>query len=216
MSKVIDLSHPITPGMPVYPGDPKVEFVPVHTITDSGFNVSRMSMGTHTGTHVDVPHHALFSDRAVESIPMDSLIGWAEVLDLREKQLGRAIKAADLDEFADRVGEGSRLLLRTGWSERFGESGFFTDYPGLSEGAAAWLTGRKVKLIAVEQPSVDVEGSAIHKTLLAAGVVIVESITNLDKITRDRVYLVALPPNLVGMDGAPIRVIAIEGWEDSD
>ena len=212
MRLIVDLSHPITCGMPVLPGDPPVRMTTVHTITESGYNVSEVTLGTHTGTHVDVPHHALFSDRAVDSIPMDALVGWAEVLDLTPRRLGREVTAADLDEFAPRLTEGARILLRTDWSKRFAQPEFFTHYPGISEGAAAWLAGRKVKLIAIEQPSVDIDGSsAVHKALLMAGIVIVESIANLDKLTQERVYFIALPPNLVGMDGAPVRAIAIEG-----
>lgn len=214
MRLIVDLSHPITQGMPVFPGDPQVRANTVHTITESGYNVSELHFGTHTGTHIDVPHHVLFSERAVDSIPLDSLVGWADVLDLTDKRLGREITAADLDEFAPRLTQGARILLRTDWSKRFGEPEFFENYPGISEGAAAWLAGRKVKLIALEQPSVDIDGSsAVHKALLTTGIVIVESIANLDKLSQDRVYFAALPLNLVGMDGAPARAIAIEGIE---
>ena len=217
MRSIVDLSHPITQGMPVFPGDPRVRATTVHTITESGYNVSELCLGTHTGTHVDVPHHVLFSEQAVDSIPMDALVGWAQVLDLTGKQLGREITTPDLDEFAPRLTEGARVLLRTDWSRRFGQPEFFEDYPGISEGAAAWLAGRKVKLIAVEQPSVDINGSsAVHKALLTAGIVIVESIANLDKLSQERVYFIALPPNLVGMDGAPVRAIAIEGMEAAE
>lgn len=212
MKRIIDLSYPITAGMPVFPGDPEVRVKQISSITESGYNVSHVEFGTHVGTHVDVPHHALFSDRAVDSIPMDALVGWAEVLDLSEKQIGREITAADLNEFSDRIPEGSRVLIRTGWSNKFGEPEFFTDYYGISEGAAAWLTGRKVKLIGVEQPSIDIGGSsAVHKLLLMAGMVIIESLANLDSLTQSKVYLVALPINLKGLDGAPVRAIAIEG-----
>jgi arylformamidase len=214
LRRIIDLSHPITQGMPVYPGDPDVQTTPIHTITKSGFNVTLVTLGTHAGTHIDVPHHVLFSDRAVDSIPMDALVGWADVLNLTGKELGRAITAADLDEFSDRLHEGARVLIRTDWSKRFGEPEFFTQYPGISEGAAEWLKGRKVKLIAVEQPSVDIDGSSkTHKALLTANMVIVESIANLHSLTRERVYLTVLPLNLVGLDGSPARAIAVEGMD---
>ncbi len=214
MSSIIDLTHKITAQMPVFFGDPQVTFTQVNTITKSGYNISQICFGTHTGTHVDVPHHALLSDRTVDSIPMDALVGWADVLDLSGKRLGKEITAADLDEFADRVHEGARILLRTDWSKNFGKPEFFTNYPGISEGAAAWLNGRKVKTIAVEQPSIDIgSSSTTHKVLLSTGTVIIESIANLHSLTEDRVYLVALPLNLVGLDGSPMRVIAIEGMD---
>ncbi|MCL5103050.1 MAG: cyclase family protein [Armatimonadetes bacterium] len=214
MKRVVDLSHQIQAGMPVFPGDPQVKASLVHTIMQSGYNVTELTMGTHTGTHVDVPRHCLHSDRAVDGIALDALVGWAEVLDLTDRPEGGEITAADLDAFADRVIEGARVLIRTGWSKRFSEPDFFTGYPGLSAGAAAWLTGRKIKLLGVEQPSVDIEDRTdVHKALLSSGVVLIELLTNLDQLTQDRVYLIALPLNLVGMDGSPMRVVAIEGVE---
>ncbi|MCL5105086.1 MAG: cyclase family protein [Armatimonadetes bacterium] len=214
MKRIIDLSHPIRGGMPVFPDDPQVKFRPAHTIVQSGYSVTEITMGSHTGTHVDVPRHCLFSDRSVDAIPLDALVGWAEVLDLTERQIGAEITAADLDEFADRVRDGSRVLIRTGWSKRFGQPDFFTDYPGVSAGAAAWLTGRKVRLVGIEQPSFDIGSHTdVHKALLSSGMVLIELLANLEQLTQERVYLIALPLNLVGMDGSPMRVVAMEGVE---
>lgn len=215
MLRIIDLSHPITDGMPVYPGDPEVHFKLVHAIRESGYNVSEFCMGAHSGTHVDTPHHCMHTDRAVQSISLDSVVGWAEVLDLGELPAGYDITAADLDRYADRVQTGARVLLRTGWSKRFHEANFFTEFPGVTQGAVAWLNARKVRLLGLEQPSVHTEDHLqVHKLLLSEGVVLVETLTNLDKIMQERVFLVALPPNLVGLEGAPMRVVAIEGLEE--
>ena len=104
------------------------------------------------------------------------------------------------------------MLLRTGWGARFGEPEFFTGFPGLTEGAALWLRARKVALLGIEQPSVHpVRHLEVHRALLSVGIVLIESVANLDQLTQDCVYLVALPMNLIGLDGAPARVIAIEG-----
>lgn len=214
MKRIVDLSHPITAGMPVFPGDPEVRLAPAHTITESGYSVMEVTLGTHTGTHIDVPRHVLFSDQSVSDIPLEVLVGWAEVLDVSHKLLGAEITAADLNEFSDRITNGGRVIIRTGWSKRHDTPEYFTDYPGISEGAAAWLIGRNVKLLGIEQPSVD-RGklSTVHKALLSKGIVILESLTNLDTLTQDRVYLIALPLNLAGLDGSPARVVAVEGVE---
>jgi len=214
MRQIIDLSHPISDKMPVYPGDPEVSFEQTSTIVESGYNVTRVCMGTHTGTHVDVPHHCIHSDRAVDDIPLDALIGWAEVLDLTNRGQGSEITAADLDVFADRVTEGSRVLLKTGWSKRFGQPDFFTDFPGVTEGAALWLSARKVQLLGLEQPSVHSEHHLeVHKALLSRKIIVIESIANLDQIEADRIYLIALPLNLAGLDGSPVRAVGIENLE---
>jgi len=216
LSKIIDLTHPITSGMGVFPGDPEVSFEQHHAIKDIGYNVTRVCTGTHSGTHIDVPHHCMYSDHTVDKIPLDAVVGWAEVLDLSDKGPNSEITAADLDVYADRVGEGARVLLRTNWSKQWGKESFFSEFPGITEAGAMWLTARKVKLIGLEQPSVHPQKHLeVHKALLSAGMFIVESMTNLDQITADRVYLAALPLKLEGLDGALVRAVALEGVEVS-
>ncbi len=244
MKRIIDLSYTISDGMPVFPGDPGVAFTRVRAIHEGGYNLSSISMSTHAGTHIDAPKHVLHDDRGVDSIPLDSLVGWAEVLDIGEltptvppasaqARPGSAdappghaasdgptvieITSADLDKFASRVSEGARLLLRTGWGKRWGTDEFYHDFPGVSEGAAAWLLARKVKLVGIEQPSVHPTlHREVHKALLASGMVVLETVANMHEITADRVYLAALPMKLAGLDGAPARVVAIEGIEAGD
>ena len=209
MRRVVDLTHPITDGMPVFPGDPAVSFR--HT-REGGYGITELCLGTHVGTHIDAPSHCIAGAHTLDQIPLDALVGWAEVLDLSGKGAGSEITAADLDVFVNRVGEGARVLLRTGWAKHFGEPEFFSGFPGLTEGAALWLTYRKVALLGIEQPSVHPKRHLeVHRALLSSGMALIESVANLDQLTQDRVYLMALPMSLIGLDGAPTRVIAIEG-----
>ena len=203
--------------MPVWPGDPGVEFTRTASIPQGGYNVTRVSMGTHTGTHIDSPRHVLHDDRGADSIPLDALVGWAEVLDLGELEPCSEITSADLDIFAARVTDGARVLLRTGWGKRWGKPEFFTEFPAISEGAAAWLTARKIKLLGIEQPSVHKTlHIQVHKALLVTGMALIETMANLHEITANRVYIAALPVKLASLDGAPTRVVAIEGMEVSE
>lgn len=209
--------YTIRAGMPVWPGDVNVEFTKTNTIQQGGYNNTKICMGAHTGTHMDSPHHVLHDDRGVDSYPMDSLVGWAEVLDLGELAPLVEITSADLDKFADRMPEGARVLLKTGWGKRWGQPEFYTQFPGISEGAVAWLQARRVKLLAIEQPSVHTElGRQVHKALLSIGMALLETVANMHEITAARVYLAALPMKLCGLDGAPSRVVAIEGIEVSE
>lgn len=217
MKRIIDLTYTISDGMPVWPGDPGVEFTRTASIPQGGYNVTRVSMGTHTGTHIDSPRHVLHDDRGADSIPLDALVGWAEVLDLGELEPCSEITSADLDIFAARVTDGARVLLRTGWGKRWGKPEFFTEFPAISEGAAAWLTARKIKLLGIEQPSVHKTlHIQVHKALLVTGMALIETMANLHEITANRVYIAALPVKLASLDGAPTRVVAIEGMEVSE
>ena len=217
MKRIIDLTYTISDGMPVWPGDPGVEFTRTASIPAGGYNVTRVSMGTHTGTHIDSPRHVLHDDRGADSIPLDALVGWAEVLDLGELEPCSEITSADLDIFAARVTDGARVLLRTGWGKRWGKPEFFTEFPAISEGAAAWLTARKIKLLGIEQPSMHKTlHIQVHKALLVTGMALIETMANLHEITANRVYIAALPVKLASLDGAPTRVVAIEGMEVSE
>lgn len=217
MKRIIDLTYAIRAGMAVWPGDTEVEFRKTHTIAEGGYNNTTMTLGAHTGTHVDSPRHVMHDDRGVDVCPMESLVGLAEVLDLGEMAPLSEITSADLDKFANRVPEGGRVLLRTGWGKRWGQPGFYSEFPGISEGAAAWLQARKIKLLGIEQPSVHTQlDKQVHKALLVSGMVLIETLANMHQLTAERVYLAALPMKLAGVDGAPTRVIAIEGMEGAE
>lgn len=211
MKRIIDLSYKISASMPVWPGDPEVDFSQTSTISQSGYNNTQVCFGTHTGTHIDSPHHVMHDSRGVDNYDLEALVGWAEVLDFGDMPPRAEIISADLDRFDSRVGEGARLLLRTGWGKRWGRPEFFTEFPGISEGAAAWLAARKVKLLGIEQPSVHLSlGKQVHKALLVTGMVVLETVANMHEITAEKVFIAALPVNFAGLDGSPTRVVAME------
>jgi kynurenine formamidase len=115
----------------------------------------------------------------------------------------------------DAIKPGDRVLLRTDWSHRHGTAAWRDELPRVGDGLAQWLVDRGVVLLGVEPPSVaDVhnhqELTLVHRILLEAGIVIVEGLTNLDRLTCSMVELIVLPLKVRGGDGAPARAIAIE------
>ncbi len=211
MSRVVDLSYPVTNGMPVYPGDAEVEVVRMVELREAGYNLTRLSMSAHAGTHTDAPFHFVPDGAAIERLSLDVMIGRAEVIDLGDLAPDSAITAEMLQPFVDRVVQGARVLLRTGWGRRFGRPEFFTGQPDLTQDAAEWLVDRGIALLGVEQPSLSsAENRLIHKLILGAGIVVIENLANLEAVSSHATYLVALPLNLVGCDGAPTRVVALE------
>ncbi|MDH7602528.1 MAG: cyclase family protein [Armatimonadota bacterium] len=214
--RIIDLTHTIADGMPVFSGDPEVRIETLPPAGNEGYVVSKILLGTHTGTHVDAPCHLLCGSLGVDQLALDSLVGWAQVLDL-PKSKESEIDVSDLVAFGQRISEGSRLLLRTGRGKYFGRPQFFSGFPGITAGAAEWLVSRGIKLLGLEQPSTHPTlHRRTHEILLSNGVVILESVANLCKLTENRVYLIVLPLKLAGADGAPARVVAIEGWSESN
>lgn len=202
----IDLTLPLTPGMPVYPGDPPVAFLTHNKLAEEGFRVTAVRCGTHTGTHLDAPSHFVDAGLAVDGLPLSALVGPARVVNAVEVPPGAMIEP-------DRLGKvtaGDRLLIRTDWGRRFGEAAYYEEFPSLAVNTVEALARRRVALLGLETPSLCAEhaaDAAAHRRLLAAGVVLLEGLAGLADLP-ERVWLIALPLRLVGLDGSPCRVIA--------
>jgi len=206
--KIYDVTLPISPGMPVWPGDPAVVLEKVSSM-DAGAhdNVSRLACGVHTGTHVDAPHHFLNDHRTVESLALDILVGPAQVVQLPDEV--KLVNADVLEKVALTAGT-ERLLLKTSNSHLWerGENTFFKDFVGISEDGADWLVRYGIKLVGIDYLSVAPYHQSIptHRALLTAGIIIVEGM-DLSAIPPGSYTLYCLPLKLVGSDGAPARVI---------
>jgi arylformamidase len=206
--KLIDISLPISPGMPVWPGDPAVILEKVSSM-DAGAhdNVSRLVCSVHTGTHVDAPHHFLNDHRTVDTLALDILIGTSLVIQIPEEvdQI-----TSEILEHAKIPSQISRLLLKTRNSrlwERH-ENEFVEDFVGISLSGAEWLVQAGVKLVGIDYLSVAPYGQSIptHQTLLLSGIVILEGV-DLSAVEPGYYDLICLPLLLTGSDGAPARVI---------
>jgi len=217
--KIVDLSLPIEEGMMTFPTywHPVVEVTILGRHGIEGRETRKVALGTHTGTHADAPRHFIPNGGTIDEIPLDVLIGPATVADFTGCKALQAIDVADLKQkVGDKVPP--RLILRTGWSEHFGNLKFYNEYPFLSENAARWLVENGVRLIAMDTPSPDnpahsrgtPKDSPNHKVLLGAGVVLVEYLTNLRSLTASEVELIVMPLKLRGCDGSPVRCVAIE------
>jgi kynurenine formamidase len=128
---------------------------------------------------------------------------------------GALISVSDIATTAPRIRPGDGLLLRTGWSRRLHEPAYRDELPRVSLELAQWCVEKGVRILGVEPPSVaDVnnveELTAVHRVLLAGGVIIVEGLANLDRISREQVTFMAFPLKVAGGDGAPVRAFAIE------
>lgn len=202
---IYDVSVPLGPGMPTYAGEPG-PVLTFHSLISRGdsANVSTLSLGSHTGTHVDAPHHFLDGRSTVDALPLDALIGVADVIEYA----GAAdIAAADL-EAAFLPADARRLLLKTPNGRFWEDSEFHTDFIGLTGDAAHWLAGRGFVLVGIDYLSIErfqAPGHEVHKTLLAAGVIIVEGL-DLRHVAPGRYQMACAPLNVAGADGAPARV----------
>jgi len=200
--------------MPVYPGDPSPSFEPAATIAANGVNLTRMILGSHTGTHVDAPIHFIPDGIGVDSVPVPSLIGEAVVLDLSAKPIGSGISFADIDEKLENQNIQNKFVLcYTGSSDQWGNPETNSNYTYLTAEGAQYLISRKIRAFGIDFLSVEKfhERSApAHKTLLGAGVFIIESLSkDLKQFIGKRILFISLPLKLKSGDGAPCRAIAV-------
>ncbi|MGY1813977.1 cyclase family protein [Blastococcus sp. SYSU D00820] len=212
---VVDLSHPIGTGMPVYPGDPEVAVWPAATLGEHGYNVRHVRMGSQSGTHVDAPYHLLEDGARIDQLPPGLFLGPAVVADVRGKPPRAAITWADLAPVAGRLATGVVLLLHTGWAAHWGTDAYL-DHPFLDRDAAERVVAAGVRTVGLDAPSLDETvpdgggGYAAHLAVLGAGGVIVENLRGLEQITAADPVVSVLPLRLAGADGAPVRAVAFE------
>ncbi len=206
--KTYDISLPISPGLPVWPGDPPVVLEKVSSMDNGAHdNISRLACSVHTGTHVDAPHHFLNDGRTVEKLPLDVLMGPAQVVFIPDEV---GLITSDVLGQAGIQSGTSRLLLKTRNSRRWDDSPweFVRDFVGLSEDGAEWVVRNGVNLIGIDYLSIAPfkQSIPIHRILLEPGMVILEGL-DLRAVAPGFFTLYCLPLNLVGSDGAPARVI---------
>ncbi len=225
--RVVDLTHPIRPGIPIWPGDPPVQFETAASIKSHGYFLRRFSMGEHSGTHVSTPSALFDQGSGPNSIPPEALVAPAVVIDSRSsasKDPDYALRADELAEWEQRHGKippGSIALLLTGWGrywndpERFinlGADGLMHT-PGFSREAVTFLLEeRAVAGIGIDthgvDPGIDAE-LRVSRTVAQKDGMALECLNNLDRLPPTGATLVIGRLPLVGGSGSPASVLAL-------
>lgn len=211
--RIVDLSHPLDEAIPIYPGDPPFRSERAVRLEEMGYNVHRICMGSHAGTHIDAPAHFVAGGATVDALPPEAFVLVGTVLDLRGKGPREAVTAADLEPFAQRL-EGVQFpLLYFGWDRHWRDPERMQAHPFLSGEAARWLADRGVRGVGTDGMSVDETGGEAcpaHEELMGRGLLIAENLANLGSIRTERPLLFLLPLPLVGSDASPVRAVALE------
>ena len=206
---LIDLTHTITPEIPVFPGDSAPVIQPVATLTGDGFRTSCLTISSHAGTHMDAPSHLLRTGSNLDQMPMSQFSGRATVVDVSEA--GPVIAEDFLRAQHDDLLCADFILLYTGWECRWGSESFLEDtFPVLDEGGAKFLASCGLKGLGTDAVSVDrIHGpQTVHTALMKTGAVILENLC-LKKVRGRKDFLFfALPMKFQNSDGAPVRAFA--------
>jgi arylformamidase len=199
-----DLTLPLRPGMAVYPGDPAVTFARVRSHETDGYQVTRFSLGSHSGTHLDAPRHFFPDGATLDQYPIDRLVGEGLIVDCRcpaeaaDQRPGPGIVNSTL--LAERlqpflVPSGGFLLL-------------WTEGALLTVEAAYMLLETGPSLVGTDSFSLDAEPHPVHRLLLGHGVLLAEGLCGLDRLGPGCATVAFLPLAVVGTDGAPVRAVA--------
>lgn len=204
--KWIDVSVMLRTGMVHWPDNSDVRIERVLDMQNGAVcNVSHLSLGAHTGTHMDAPLHFIRDGVGLETMPFDATIGPARVIEIKDKE---SIKPAELK--GKRLRKGERILFKTRNSRRSWKTDRFDeDFVYISKEAAQFLVDRGIQTVGVDYLSVGgyrKDGRETHQILLGAGMWIIEGL-DLAKVTPGSYDLVCLPLKILNSDGAPARAI---------
>ena len=211
--KVIDLTLTISNKIPTFPGSPQPNFIPWENMKEDGYNLEVLFLSSHTGTHMDAPHHFLEKGAKIHEISLEKLVSEAALIQSR-KSSGQSITKTDIQKFEKKHGkiEGfSSVIFQTGWQRNLQKKYYFTNNPGLSVSAAKYLASKKISLVGIDSPSIDLGKDSkfsVHQIFAKKGMLIVENLANLEKIKSSKFHLVVLPLKLKNATGSPVRAIA--------
>lgn len=197
---IYDISRVLSPDMIVYPGDR----VPAMEQVDTGqYRVTDLTMSSHSGTHIDAPSHYVEEGTSIDKVPLEFLVGPAQVLDL--SHVDGCITAEDLGGISP---DTKRVLIKTAFN---GSNEFTPDYPSLSTEAARHLVSKGIWCVGIDSPSIEeyLGDGSVHRILLEKEIAIIE-LLDLAEVSESHYYMVALPLRMQGIDGAPARVILFD------
>jgi kynurenine formamidase len=216
-SRIVDLSHVIRAGLVTYPGLPAPEILPFLTRADSReryapgteFAMDTITMIGNTGTYLDAPFHRYEGGTDLSGLALETLVDQpAEVFhltDARDRGIGAEV-------FHGRSLGGCAVLLHTGWDRHFGTPAYASGAPFLSAAGAEHLLGQGVTIVGIDSLNIDDTESGgerpAHSALLAAGIHVVEHLTNLGELPESGSRFTAVPPKVAGFGTFPVRAFA--------
>tara|TARA_B110000014_G_scaffold63573_1_gene43202 strand:+ start:387 stop:1034 length:648 start_codon:yes stop_codon:yes gene_type:complete len=212
--KIIDLTLTISENIPTFPGSPNPNFINWENIQKNGYNLELLFLSTHTGTHIDAPYHFLEKGQKIHQIVTKRLVTEAILIKIR-KDSDQSITKTDIERFEKKYGEidnGSTVIFHTGWQKNLQKKSYFMKNPGLATSAAKYLATKKINLVGIDSPSIDLgkDGKfSVHHVLAKNGILIVENLANLEKIHSQNFHLIVAPLKLKNATGSPVRALAL-------
>jgi len=224
--KIIDLSHTIHDEIQIFPGDPRPSIKRGLTHEKNYCHVDVLTLGSHTGTHIDAPFHFLKEGKKIDELPVQRFVGNGVLVDVSGKSDRELIEPGDVEPYENEIAPGDFVILKTGRDKYFGTSRYYL-HPYLSADGARLLVKMGVSLVGIDALNVDPTyygsmdsdsaakdlpdeeeyGYPVHDILLGNDTLIVENLCKLDKIKPVKGVYSFLPLKLKGSDGSPLRAV---------
>ena len=206
--KIIDISLPLDNNTPIYPGNMPLSLSVHHAMPEHATHLSSITFGSHTGTHIDAPSHAIPGGKNLDDLSLNIFIGTCRVLDFSDN----TEEAVTLDFLKNKnIKPGERILLKTKNSVR-GFREFYDDYIYLDGDAAEYLSSLPLLLVGIDSLSIKKRGGEDqrpHTALLQKNIPIIEGL-DLASVSEGEYELFCLPLKFIGIEGSPARAILIE------
>ena len=204
---IYDISLPLDGKTIIYPGNAEMIIEPHKTVPEHPTNLSKITFGSHTGTHVDAPRHVDNNGIGVDKVSLEAMIGTCRILDMTgvEEKIG----VVDLEK--ENIKEGERILVKTNNSLR-GYNEFHEDSIYLDGDAAEYLADKRIILFGIDWLSIKKRGGEDvrpHTSLLSKSIVIFEGL-DLSQVAPGEYQFIGLPLRFTDLDGAPARAILID------
>ena len=207
---VIDLTHTIWADMPVYPGTETPRLETANTYETDFFKETKMTMFTHTGTHVDPPAHIFAGRTTLDQFPASQFVGTALVINCRDLAEGQFITMEHIRKYGDKTRQADFLLFNLGWDKYWGTDTYFGNFPCMDDAVLDFILAGNYKGIGVDAISIDpINDLTRHRKLFREKDIInIENLKDLHLCGNDLFKFVCLPLKLADCDGSPVRAIA--------
>ncbi|MCE5195813.1 MAG: cyclase family protein [Negativicutes bacterium] len=206
----------LTAELTVYPGTPQPLLRQVNTIEDDYFRQTALTLYSHHGTHMDAPAHIFLNGKTLDQFPPERFLGSAAVVDGSRLPADSILSLSEMLDLQPLAEQAEFVLLHTGWSRYWGSAQYNNHYPSISPEIAQWLVQQGKKGFGVDTTSVDrIDSLVNHRILLEKEILIIENLSDLQRLGRQLLRFYALPLHYLASDGAPVRAIAICGEENS-
>lgn len=204
--KKYDISVNLSAEMPVFPGQPKFirEFIS-EISKGKNSNVSKITMTSHTGTHVDSPYHFIQEGNTIEKVNFSSIIGFSKVFEINSSKI-------DIEEIRDlKIEKGDIILFKTSNSKLWEIEDFSYDYVYITPKAAIYLAQKKVYTVGIDYiipEALDDPKRPVHQILLGQNIILIEGL-NFTNVPAGEYVLICLPLKILGNDAAPARAVLL-------